>query len=150
MAIRESQIALHVRVKFNENWSSKSLGEEYLTEDKVIYIAEKHVYQDELGKYIHLKSNNFNAGRAYLNQIDLEFPVLDNGQTPKTELETKIEHRIAELEDEIITLEMSLSVDDLQDLEDSVRNIEVARVNQTSSIIEARISTVKELKVLLC
>ena len=83
--IKHSQIALHVRVKFNEQFQPKCLGEQYLVKDEVIFIADGRVYIDSIGEYIHLKGYTepkeddepfyINSGYAYLNEIDLEFPI---------------------------------------------------------------------------
>lgn len=85
MSIKKSQVARHVRVKLNENFQIKCLGDKYLIKDKVIYIADEHVYNDQIGEYVHIKGytlpkNNddpvyLNNGYAYLDQLDLEFPI---------------------------------------------------------------------------
>lgn len=83
--IRKSQVALHVRVKLNEKFEAKCLGEKYLVNDKIIFIADQHVYNDSIGEYVHLKGFTepekddeplyINSGYAYLDQLDLEFPI---------------------------------------------------------------------------
>ena len=83
--IKKSQVALHVRVKLNENFEPKCLGEEYLVKDKIIFIADNHIYNDSIGDYVHLKGMTnpeldnepifMSSGYAYLNQLDLEFPI---------------------------------------------------------------------------
>lgn len=85
MAIRKSQVALHVRVKLNENFEIKCLGDKYLVKDEIIFIAVNHIYTDVIGDYVHIKgytepkedddSVYMNSGYAYLNQLDLEFPI---------------------------------------------------------------------------
>ncbi len=85
MAIKKSQVALHVRVKLNENFVEKCLGDKYLAKDKIIFIADNHIYNDSIGEYVHLKGMTepeldnkamfMNSGYAYLNQLDLEFPI---------------------------------------------------------------------------
>ena len=85
MSIRKSQVARHVRVKLNENFQIKCLGDEYLIKNEVIYIADEHVYNDSIGEYVHIKGYTLpkeenesvysNNGYAYLNQLDLEFPI---------------------------------------------------------------------------
>jgi len=85
MSIKRSQVALHVRVKFNELFEPKSLGENYLIKDEIIFIADKNVYNDIVGDYVFLKGFTppktendpifVNGGYAYLNQLDLEFPI---------------------------------------------------------------------------
>ena len=56
-----------------------------MVKDKVIYIADEHVYNDQFGEYIYIKGYTLpenedkavssNSGYAYLNQLDLEFPI---------------------------------------------------------------------------
>lgn len=82
--MKKSQVALHVRVKFNEKFKPKCLGEEYLAKDEIIFICDNHIYNDSIGEYIHVKGYTepkpgegtfVNNGYAYLNQLDLEFPI---------------------------------------------------------------------------
>ena len=82
--MKKSQVALHVRVKLNDNFEVKCLGDEYLIKDEIIYISDNHIYNDSIGEYVHIKGyvepkdNNsvyMNSGYAYLNQLDLEFPI---------------------------------------------------------------------------
>lgn len=96
MAIRKSQVALHVRVKLNDKFEIKSLSDKYLKEDKVIFIKQEHTYNDTKGEYVFVGSV-FNSGVAYLDELDLEFPISDIGLHTKSKLELKIE----ELENDI-------------------------------------------------
>lgn len=78
--VKKSQVALHVRVKLNEEFTPKCLCEEHLIKDKIIWIAEEHIYNDSIGEYVNLKGYTesdcgINYGYAYLNQLDLEFPI---------------------------------------------------------------------------
>ena len=75
--IKPSQVALHVRVKLNNNFIPKSISEEYLVKSDVIYIAQERIFNDSIGNYVYLSSNEpyFGNGIAYLNEIDLEFPI---------------------------------------------------------------------------
>ena len=81
--IKKEQVALHVRVKFNDNFEPKSLGEKYLVNDDVIYISDNHIFNNEKGDYVRLNGYTknvyneiyTNSGYAYLNEIDLEFPI---------------------------------------------------------------------------
>jgi hypothetical protein len=78
MAIKKNEIARGVRVKFNEKFEPKCLGDEYLECEDVIFIAEGRVYNDSIGEYIHLHGGSgTNSGYAYLHQLDLEFPYDD-------------------------------------------------------------------------
>jgi hypothetical protein len=105
MAIRKSQVALHVRVKLNDKFKAKSLSDEYLMQDKVIFIKEAHTYNDTKGEYV-LIGSVFNSGMAYLDQLELEFPISDIG----TALPTKLDLKIQELEKEIIALNDELGL----------------------------------------
>ena len=83
--IKKNQVALHVRVKLNDKFKPKCLGEKYLIKDEVIYISDQHVYNDSVGEYVHIggysktkiegESIYINSGYAYLDQLDLEFPI---------------------------------------------------------------------------
>jgi hypothetical protein len=74
--IKSNQIALGVRVKLNENFQEKCLGDKYLMDESVIFICDGHVYNDVKGEYVHIKGGSLtNSGYAYLDQLDLEFPV---------------------------------------------------------------------------
>lgn len=78
MAIKSNNVALGVRVKLNENFKPKCLGDEYLMEEQVIFISEAHVYNEEKGQYVRIRGGSLtNSGYAYLDQLDLEFPVPD-------------------------------------------------------------------------
>lgn len=102
MAIKVNTIARGVRVKLNDKFESKCIGDNYLMEEDVIFIAEGHVYNDSKGEYVHLRSGSLtNSGYAYLDQLDLEFPV------PERPIETKkhqhvlncIEHTLLDAKD---------------------------------------------------
>ena len=75
--INVNQVALGVRVKLNDKFKAKCLGDEYLIEQKsVIFISEGHVYNDTEGEYVMIRGGSLiNSGYAYLDQLDLEFPV---------------------------------------------------------------------------
>ena len=74
MAIKKSEIALGVRVVLNDNWQEKCLGDRFLKDEKVIYISEEAPYHDERGWYVMLRGGSHtNGGRAYLDELDLEF-----------------------------------------------------------------------------
>jgi hypothetical protein len=82
--MKKNQVALHVRVKFNETFEPKCLGEEYLIKNEIIYICDNYIYNDAFGgDYVHLKGYSIpddegyiNSGYAYLTQLDLEFPII--------------------------------------------------------------------------
>ncbi len=75
--IKTNQIAYGVRVKLNENFEEKCLGDKYLVEqESVLFISESHTYNDKRGEYVMIKGGSLmNSGYAYLDQLDLEYPV---------------------------------------------------------------------------
>ena len=74
--IKENQIASAVRVKLNESFKAKCLGDEYLMQEPVLFIAEAKAYNDSIGPYVFIKGGSLtNSGTAYLHQLDLEFPM---------------------------------------------------------------------------
>ena len=78
-----NQIAKDVRIVLNDNFEPRNLGEEYLIKDPIKWIADGHIYNDEIGEYVRIKGYTksedgavfINNGIAYLSQIDLEFPI---------------------------------------------------------------------------
>jgi hypothetical protein len=79
MALKENQVARLVRVKLNSNFEINSLSDQYLACEHIIYISDSHIYNDSKGKYVHIKGgSNVNSGFAYLNELDLEFPITDS------------------------------------------------------------------------
>jgi hypothetical protein len=74
--MKSNQVAYGVRVKLNENFEEKCLGDKYLREETVIFISEAKTYNDAKGEYVMLRGGSLtNSGYAYLDQLDLEFPV---------------------------------------------------------------------------
>jgi hypothetical protein len=75
--MKSNQVAQGVRVKLNENFIEKCLGDKYLMEqEEVIFISEGHIYNDARGEYVFIKGGSLmNSGYAYLDQLDLEFPI---------------------------------------------------------------------------
>jgi hypothetical protein len=74
MAIRKKEVALGVRVVLNDKWETKCLGDEFLQDEKVLYISDGHVYNDQRGEYVRIGGGSHtNGGYAYLDQLDLEF-----------------------------------------------------------------------------
>lgn len=76
--IRPHEVAYKVRVKLNDQFVEKCLGDKYLREEPIIYIRDGKVYNDGKSDYVHI-SGKLNSGYAYLNQLDLEFNVDGNG-----------------------------------------------------------------------
>lgn len=88
--VKQSQVALHVRVVLNEKFKDKCLGDWSLRQEPEIYIADEHIYNDNHGYYVMLSSDpilpgdprykedvmtGVNSGYAYLDQIDLKYPI---------------------------------------------------------------------------
>lgn len=77
--IKLNQIARGVRVKLNSNFEINSLSDKYLACEPILYIEESHTYNDRKGDYIFIKGGSHtNSGIAYLDELDLEFPIGDN------------------------------------------------------------------------
>lgn len=76
MAIKYYNVAVGVRVKLNENFEEKCLGDKYLREQEDTYfINSEKPFNDELGEYVFITGGSHTtSGRVYLNEIDLEFP----------------------------------------------------------------------------
>jgi hypothetical protein len=74
--IKKNQIAKDVRVVLNSNFRIKSLSDEYLACESILFVSEGVVYNDTNGEYVLIKGGSFtNSGRVYLREIDLEFPI---------------------------------------------------------------------------
>jgi len=74
--IKHNQIAKGVRVKLNSNFEINSLSDRYLVCESILYIDESHIYNDSKGEYVFIRGgSHVNSGIAYLNEIDLEFPI---------------------------------------------------------------------------
>lgn len=79
--MKRNQVAKDVRVKLNEKWEPRCLGDNYLKfEESVIFISDGHIYNDVIGEYVFIKGGSLTtSGYAYLDELDLEFPI---GETP--------------------------------------------------------------------
>lgn len=74
--MKTNQVAYGVRVKLKDNFEKKCLGDNYLAEEQVLFISEGHVYNDQRGEYVMIKGGSLtNSGYAYLDELELEFPV---------------------------------------------------------------------------
>ncbi len=74
--LKESRIAYGVQVKLNSNFEEKCLGDKYLMDEPVIFIADPKVYNDTRGEYVYIRGGSLtNSGYAYLDQLDLVFEV---------------------------------------------------------------------------
>lgn len=84
MAVHPRECALHVRVVLNEKFVAGSKADELLKEEPELYIGDHSVYNDTKGEYVFIKSEvvegsekitGATSGMAYLDQIDLKYPV---------------------------------------------------------------------------
>jgi len=76
MSVKSSQVAYGVRVKLNDNFEEKCLGDRYLKDEKVLFIRDPKPYKDIKGEYVWVTGGSLiNSGYVYLDQIDLEFPI---------------------------------------------------------------------------
>lgn len=74
--IQPKHIAYGVRVKLNSEFIEKCLGDKYLKDEKVLFIRETKPYNDTKGEYVYIEGGSLlNSGYAYLNELDLEYPV---------------------------------------------------------------------------
>lgn len=77
MAIKKNQVARGVRVKLNNLFEEKCLGDQYLSQEEVLFIKDEKIYFDTYGgDFVYIEGGILiNTGYAYLNQLDLEFPI---------------------------------------------------------------------------
>lgn len=76
MSIKNYNVAIGVRVKLNDKFEEKCLGDKYLIEQEDTYfINSEKPMNDQRGEYVHITGgSHMNSGYAYLDQLDLEFP----------------------------------------------------------------------------
>lgn len=76
--IKSNQVAKDVRVLLNSNFRINSLSDKYLACEPIIYIKDSHIYNDNKGLYVFIGGGSHtNSGTAYLNELDLEFPITE-------------------------------------------------------------------------
>lgn len=77
--MKKQEVAQNVRVTLNENWKPKSLSDEMLQLEPVIFISSNFIHTDkEDRKYVHIKGGSFfNVGIAFLEELDLEFTITE-------------------------------------------------------------------------
>jgi len=81
--MKTNQVARGVRVKLNEKWEEKCLGDKHLAAEPVIFISDNHIYNDQKGEYVHLQGGSGTiGGYAYLDQLELEFPLPEGSLYP--------------------------------------------------------------------
>lgn len=115
--IQIDEVAKNVRVTLNENWKPKSLSDEMLQTEVVIFISDNIIYTNNKGNYVKIKGGSyFNVGIAYLEELDLELPIKENRALYGTSSSTwrqstvnfllaekeKIERKIAEIDEKAL------------------------------------------------
>lgn len=81
--MHSTRVAIGVRVKLNENFKEKCLGDKYLKEEAVLFIDCEKPFTDVTGQYVTIKGGSLtNSGYAYLNELDVVF------DRPKSPIET--------------------------------------------------------------
>lgn len=86
--IKSNQIARGVRIRLNSKFTIKSLSDQYLACEPIIFISDEHVYNDERGHYVYIKGGSLtNGGIAYLSELDLEYNVPEFPIYPHTEID---------------------------------------------------------------
>lgn len=74
--VKLNRIAYGVRVKLNSNFEERCMGDKYLKEERILFIADEKPYNDSKGYYVNVRGGSLvNSGQVYLNEIDLEFEV---------------------------------------------------------------------------
>lgn len=118
--IKKNNIAYGVRVKLNDKFTVKCLGDKHLKDEKVLFISDEKASNDSRGYYVHIKGGSLlNSGYAYLDELDLEFevpviPLYDLRGEETTETEKS---------DDIVLSRAMLS-EDLKMLQEKWQNIE--------------------------
>lgn len=71
-----NRVAYGVRVKLNSQFQEKCMGDKYLRDERILFIADEKPYNDAKGYYVNVRGGSLaNSGQVYLNEIDLEFEV---------------------------------------------------------------------------
>lgn len=121
--MKNTEVARNVRVKLNSNFKGKSLADEYIKDEPIIFIAENHIYNDQIGQYVFIKGGSMtNSTTAYLTELDLEFQIAEKPLYDWQNM-SKIDYLFSErdrIEREIIQIdEMALINYELKKLEDA-------------------------------
>ena len=128
--IKKNQVARGVRVRLNEKWEEKSIGDKYLAQEPIIFISEENIYSTPDGDCVMLKGGSLtNSGYARLDQLDLEFPIpmkpMYNNHKDMSKVEAAlllqerdlIEQRLAEIDPNLlINHELSRYSKELKDI----------------------------------
>ena len=76
MAVKKNKVAYGVRVKLNENFEEKCLGDKYLKDEPVLFISYDGIYNDSKGEFVNVTGGSLTtSGRVYLDEMDLVFDV---------------------------------------------------------------------------
>jgi len=109
MSVKSSQVAYGVRVKLNDNFEEKCLGDRYLKDEKVLFIRDPKPYNDIKGEYVWVTGGSLiNSGYVYLDQIDLEFPIPETPLYPLYQDEQSDEKKAMEWFDGLDTRSQAL------------------------------------------
>lgn len=74
--MKSNRVAYGVRVKLNSKFQEKCLGDKYLKNERILFIADTKPFNDAKGEYVHVRGGSLvNSGYAYLDELDLEFEV---------------------------------------------------------------------------
>jgi|SRR5690349_21140505 len=77
--MKKSEVAKNVRVVLNSSFKIKSLADECILQEPIVFIVSEEVYNDREGDYVFIKGGSFlNNATAYLTELDLEFPINDS------------------------------------------------------------------------
>lgn len=79
MAIKPYNVAIGVRVKFNNKFEPKCIGDENLLHEDILYITQERVsnmyVNEEIKYYVYIGGGSHTqSGTAFLDELDLEFP----------------------------------------------------------------------------
>ncbi len=71
--LKPNRIAYGVRVRLNEQFQVKCLGDDYLKMEKVLWVTDTQAANDTKGHYVHISGGSMTGGGyAYLNELELE------------------------------------------------------------------------------
>jgi hypothetical protein len=67
--VNQNEVAKGVRVKLNDSFRINSLSDQYLACESVLFISDRHIYNDDKGAYVYISGGSrTNSGTAYLSQ----------------------------------------------------------------------------------
>ena len=78
MAIKQNCVAYGVKVKLNDQFEEKCIGDQFLKLETVLWIDSHKVFNNQKGEYVTIRGGSLvSSGYAYLNELDLEFEIPD-------------------------------------------------------------------------